>query len=243
MTRKAKERRLIENGIKKKRNEKVQLKAKEQWNELIYNLKNNTAFEILVWKSIHVNVLPNSVFEVPIQIEKEEMYLLNYQFHTKFYDIHFGIYMNNDKVVLENTKFESQLDLVTGTHRIQGPCVVYLCWNNEYSWWNRKIVSYNIQLQPISSIVSEDLNLQHVLKIRQAMEDRKIAIVRGRTTEGNLTNVIDTMNCNLSQIQHDLEKLQMKEQQLSDKMEKVQKQKYDMQDQILIWTWEVNGNL
>ena len=255
MTRRAKEKRAARMAMKLNSSENnsdeeetisIREEAEQQWSELLLQLDQEERVEprILVWKTTNVPVAAAGTFYLPIQVDVEQAKLF-YQFHTKMYDICFAISrtMTNgtERYLLEPTRFDSHLEAVTGSLLIEGPCLLQLSWDNEYSWINSKDLAYSVELHTNLDAAKVESTHSKEWRILQAMNDRIEAVYQGGQSVRNLSNTVDSLSCTISDVEHRIEMMQQECQAAKEKRETIILEQRRLKDQIQIWEWEIKA--
>ena len=175
--------------------------------------------------------------ELPIPVAARGS-TVRYAFSTEAADISFGIYIRKsdeesraqngnggdgndgegpdegeESELLATERVDSHLEPITGSFIVpNAPCVVLLCWENHYSWFKSKTLSYSVTVKPPSvsqtlagkkqrvSIAmdnvsvdknSAEVRLMKVLKHRQDATERLKALKDElRATELSLVNSV-----------------------------------------------------
>ncbi len=97
----------------------------------------------------------SDVFELSIPVTQSNCYL-RFQFLTKLGDIQFGIiyegedYQKDSLVLYKLRRVSSDIEIIESEIVIPLIGTVFLIWDNSYSWFNHKKLSYKVEL--LSSI-------------------------------------------------------------------------------------------
>jgi len=123
---------------------------------------------------------------------------VRYAFSTDLNDINFGIYIRNEQPpsseqtelpqeddsaeqeLLATERVESNLEPITGSFMVvSAPCVVLLCWDNHYSWFKSKSLSYSVTVKPPSEAQTMASRKQRInIALDNVKVDRSSAQVR-----------------------------------------------------------------
>ena len=242
MTRRAKEKRAVGFAMKQEKDGELKSEAKRQWEELLLQLTYEQQEEeptALTYKTTNVPISASGTFELPIQVDFEQA-TLSYQFHTKEYDICFAISRKDDNLetyILEPTRFDAHVEAIVGSYLITGPTLLYLIWDNEYSWLNSKNLAYSVELRNTSQIRRPVPSMSRCFL--KAMADRIQAVEQGRKSLKDLSNVVDSLNCDVSDLQHQIDMLQEEIHKKQAHKTKVQTERENLEKQITIWSWEI----
>jgi hypothetical protein len=92
--------------------------------------------------------------DVPIHISAGGS-VVSYEMSTENYDISFGVCAEREEgvtVVAETARVDSHKEAVTGKFLVGSvPCAIVFTFDNEYSWFREKFVTYTITVQPPST--------------------------------------------------------------------------------------------
>ncbi|ETW06012.1 hypothetical protein, variant [Aphanomyces invadans] len=155
MTRRAKEQRQKRLELKRAADTPEEAERRLKWALLLKTLdaparlRALSAPPMLTWHSSHAIVAPAGRFELPIRVE-EAGSDLSYTFETKDMDIDFSITfegLTSVEYLVHPTRCASHESTVRGSLDIPGPGTVVLVWDNEYSWFNAKELSYHVGLK------------------------------------------------------------------------------------------------
>jgi len=106
-----------------------------------------------VYVARNVPVPLRGKFDVPIHVSAGGS-VVEYAIETLNYDICFGITAEREEgltVVKENDRVDSQIQPVTGKFLVGSvPCALVFTFDNEYSWFREKTVSYRVTITPPS---------------------------------------------------------------------------------------------
>ena len=87
-------------------------------------------------------------FELPIFVKSGST--IEYEFTTQVGDISFEIqFLSTDRladIVFEEERVPSDIKPIQGTFKAQRDGTFLFVWNNSYSWFNSKLLSYKIEL-------------------------------------------------------------------------------------------------
>lgn len=163
MTRRAKERRKLRAQEKKQLQARIEreqaLSERSEWKQLLASIdyrgdahrrQSSEIVGSLQWKSSSVPIPASEVFQLPIKIDAPRAEL-QYDFSTLEFDICFGVEMvcgdGTMVEVMEMTRYESQKQAVVGRLELRGPGLVFLTWDNSFSWLNPKQLAYAVELR------------------------------------------------------------------------------------------------
>ncbi|CAM9284323.1 unnamed protein product [Ascophyllum nodosum] len=120
---------------------------------------------IIVWKSSKTPIATE--FRLPIPVEHSGS-VVDYSFETLENDILFEVVFNpaedgrdapeggeGEEIVVEGQRFESHMGTVTGTIPLTRPGRLTLVWDNRYSWFKHKVLSYSVTLHVPSLVATE----------------------------------------------------------------------------------------
>ena len=78
---------------------------------------------------------------------------IEYEFTTKNGDVEFSVILsskgldeNEDMCVFENSRVPSDIEIVKGKFKAAREGIVMFRWNNVFSWYNPKYLSYTLRL-------------------------------------------------------------------------------------------------
>lgn len=104
-----------------------------------------------VYQAKAVPVALRTKFEVPIHVAAGGS-VVEYEITTDLYDISFGITAEREEGVThvkESARVDSHLEAVTGKFLVGSvPCALVFAFDNEYSWFREKRVTYKITVTP-----------------------------------------------------------------------------------------------
>lgn len=86
---------------------------------------------------------------------------ISFSFHTKQGDIAFGISFISDEdggveSVVDLTRVNSDVEEIAGTFEVPREGTVIFLWDNSFSWFNGKILSYSIELSQEAGVIAAD---------------------------------------------------------------------------------------
>ena len=131
-----------------------------------------------VYQAKAVPVALRAKFDVPIHITAGGS-VVEYEISTDKYDIGFGVTAEREEGVTnvrESTRVESHLESVTGKFLVGSvPCTLVFSFDNEYSWFREKRVSYTITVTPPK--------ITNVVKGRRLRAKKALEVVKGDISE------------------------------------------------------------
>ena len=131
-----------------------------------------------VYQAKAVPVALRAKFDVPIHITAGGS-VVEYEISTDKYDIGFGVTAEREEGVTnvrESTRVESHLESVTGKFLVGSvPCALVFSFDNEYSWFREKRVSYTITVTPPK--------ITNVVKGRRLRAKKALEVVKGDISE------------------------------------------------------------
>jgi len=178
--------------------------------------------------------------ELPIEVAVPGS-RVKYAFSTDGGDISFGLYIQppgasqnknagteEDVELLEITRVKSDIDPITGTITIPSPCTLLFYWDNHYSWFRAKRLSYSVSILPptedvVQKMRTDRLNevLGDVMKDKEKTSARLEKISEAREILNK--KVIDLEN-QLRDAKSHLAVARKEEQSLTEKIEMRKKQ-------------------
>lgn len=144
-----------------------------------------------VYQAKSVPVALRSKFDVPIHVTAGGS-VVEYEIVTDLYDIAFGVTAEREEGVTnvkESARVESHLEPVSGKFLVGSvPCALIFSFDNEYSWFREKRVTYKITVTPpqTDSVVrGRRLRAKKALEVltkdEQELEERYDSAARKRT--------------------------------------------------------------
>ncbi|KAL9190586.1 hypothetical protein ACHAXT_000292 [Thalassiosira profunda] len=144
-----------------------------------------------VYSAKSVPVALRGKFDVPIHVTAGGS-VVEYEISTEDYDISFGVTAEREEGVTnvkESARVDSHLEPVTGKFLVGSvPCALVFSFDNEYSWFREKKVSYKISVTPPrtdSVVKGRRLRAKKALEIitqdKQEMEEKYEAATQQRT--------------------------------------------------------------
>mmetsp|Transcript_2339 Transcript_2339/g.4979 ORF Transcript_2339/g.4979 Transcript_2339/m.4979 type:complete len:284 (-) Transcript_2339:243-1094(-) len=144
-----------------------------------------------VYQAKKVPVALRAKFDVPIHVTAGGS-VVEYEIATAEYDISFGVTAEREEGVTnvkESARVDSHLEPVTGKFLVGSvPCALIFSFDNEYSWFREKRVTYKITVTPplTENVVKgrrlrAKKALEVVIKDNQEMEDRYETATQKRT--------------------------------------------------------------
>jgi len=104
-----------------------------------------------VYQAKAVPVALRAKFDVPIHVTAGGS-VVEYEISTDLYDIAFGVTAEREEGVTnvkKSARVDSHLDTVTGKFLVGSvPCALIFSFDNEYSWFREKKVTYKINVTP-----------------------------------------------------------------------------------------------
>ncbi|KAL3768440.1 hypothetical protein ACHAW5_005853 [Stephanodiscus triporus] len=134
-----------------------------------------------VYQGKSVPVALRSRFDVPIHVGAGGS-VVEYHISTEAYDIAFGVTAEREEGVTnvkETTRVDSHLEPVTGKFLVGSvPCALVFSFDNEYSWFREKKVTYRIVVTPPRT--------ENVVKGRRLRAKKALEVVEadGRELDG-----------------------------------------------------------
>jgi hypothetical protein len=115
-------------------------------------IENNIAVsQPSVYQAKSVPVALRAKFEVPIHVTAGGS-VVQFEISTEEYDIAFGVTAEREEgitIVKESMRVNSHLEPITGKFLVGSvPCALIFSFDNEYSWFREKKVSYKITVSP-----------------------------------------------------------------------------------------------
>ncbi|KAL7544069.1 hypothetical protein ACHAXR_013573 [Thalassiosira sp. AJA248-18] len=111
------------------------------------NFTNNPS----VYQAKSVPIALRAKFDVPIHVTAGGS-VVEYEISTDLYDIAFGVTAEREEGVTnvkESSRVDSHLEPVTGKFLVGSvPCALIFSFDNEYSWFREKRVTYKIKVTP-----------------------------------------------------------------------------------------------
>ncbi|KAL7550805.1 hypothetical protein ACHAWF_014011, partial [Thalassiosira exigua] len=144
-----------------------------------------------VYQAKSVPVALRAKFEVPIHVTAGGS-VVEYEISTDDYDIAFGVTAEREEGVTkvkEYSRVDSHLEPVTGKFLVGSvPCALVFSFDNEYSWFREKRVTYKITVTPprMENVVKgrrlrAKKALEVVSKDNQEMEERYATATQNRS--------------------------------------------------------------
>eukprot|EP00956_Cyclotella_meneghiniana_P019214 scaffold32744_cov72-Cyclotella_meneghiniana.AAC.6 len=144
-----------------------------------------------VYQAKSVPVALRAKFDVPIHVTAGGS-VVEYEISSELYDIGFGVTAEREEGVTnvkENERVNSHLEPVTGKFLVGSvPCALIFSFDNEYSWFREKKVSYKIIVTPpkIENVIKgrrlrAQKALELVVKERKDLEERYETAAQKRT--------------------------------------------------------------
>lgn len=144
-----------------------------------------------VYKAKAVPVALRTKFDVPIHVTAGGS-VVEYEISTDLYDIGFGVTAEREEGttnVKDSARVDSHVEPVTGKFLVGSvPCALIFSFDNEYSWFREKKVSYKITVTPPKTenvIKGRRLRAKKALEVvskdRQDMEERYVIASQKQT--------------------------------------------------------------
>lgn len=185
----------------------------------------------MIWKSSLQTIAASDQFELLVKCEAHQG-VIQWQFQTLEHDVCFSVRVQNDssaneqdKLLVAPTRYNCAKDPVMATHVISGPCSLFFVWNNDYSWYTPKKVSYVIELKTLQGLDPADDDNESLSSLREkksssvgdlqtkaeraidAMHDRYQAIEEGNQTLTRLSSVISTIDESVGELENSIQVL------------------------------------
>ena len=140
----------------------------------------------------NIPVSVRSKLTVPIYVNNSGS-IVEYTLESQYYDVGFGIVAEREDgatTVVELARVDSNMAPITGRFLvISVPCALVFTFDNEYSWFREKNISYRITITPPAlkylvnaRKVRAHIALQYVLEDKQAAEKRLEKVASKRTS-------------------------------------------------------------
>jgi len=145
-----------------------------------------------VYTARNIPVAVRSKLTVPIYVTNSGS-IVDYALESKYYDVGFGIAAERNDgatTVVELSRVDSNVAPVIGRFLVLSvPCALVFTFDNEYSWFREKSISYRITITPPdlkhlvhARKVRAKIALQHLLEDKQTTEKRLEIIASKRTS-------------------------------------------------------------
>jgi len=126
-----------------------------------------------VYQAKSVPISLRSKFDVPIHVSAGGS-VVEYEISTETYDIAFGVTAEREEGIThvkETTRVDSHVEPVTGKFLVGSvPCALVFSFDNEYSWFREKRVTYKITVTPPRE--------ENVVKGRRLRAKKALEVVR-----------------------------------------------------------------
>lgn len=138
----------------------------------VFNSKPN------VYQAKAVPVHLRAKLEIPIHVSAGGS-VVEYEINTDLYDIGFGVTAEREEGITnvkEKSRVDSHLEAVTGKFLVGSvPCALVFSFDNEYSWFREKKVSYRITVTPPK--------VEHVVTGRRLRAKKALEAIRKNHAE------------------------------------------------------------
>ena len=197
-----------------------------------------------VYQAKSVPVALRAKFDVPIHVTAGGS-VVEYEIATETYDIAFGVTAEREEGITnvkENARVDSHLEPITGKFLVGSvPCALIFSFDNEYSWFREKKVTYKITVTPprVDNVVKgrrlrAQKALEVVTKDNKEMEDRYETTTRKRT---ELDDQVLKLEKELAEKKKSLDVLSTEEKWL-EKKRVVRKEQIKLLNQRLTKGWD-----
>jgi len=140
----------------------------------------------------NIPVAVRSKLTVPIYVNNSGS-IVDYVLESQYYDIGFGVVAEREDgstIVTELARVDSNLAPIAGRFLvISVPCALVFTFDNDYSWFREKSISYRITITPPdlkhlvhARKVRAEIALHHVLEDKHAAEKRLEKVASKRTS-------------------------------------------------------------
>lgn len=189
----------------------------------------------LTWKCSNMPV--RNGFKLPIPVDLAGT-VVEYKFNTHDYDIGFSVEFQtiNEEgerqldVILVPERYDSHIEPFVQQVQLEQPGTLILVWDNSYSWWYEKQLSYSVTLQAPSVSGFEKARCERALSyfngcleaLRGASQKRlhcKSMKTQLSTELSDLTLKIEQLNLQLSEKTNELEKVIEEDEMLQQKID------------------------
>ena len=154
-----------------------------------------------VYQAKSVPVALRAKFDVPIHVTAGGS-VVEYEIATDDYDIAFGVTAEREEGVTnvkESARVDSQLETVTGKFLVGSvPCALIFSFDNEYSWFREKKVTYKITVTPPRT--------ENVVKGRRLHAKNALEVVKKDSQE--MAERYETATQKRSELEADVKKLE-----------------------------------
>lgn len=154
-----------------------------------------------VYQAKSVPVALRAKFDVPIHVTAGGS-VVEYEIATDDYDIAFGVTAEREEGVTnvkESARVDSQLETVTGKFLVGSvPCALIFSFDNEYSWFREKKVTYKITVTPPRT--------ENVVKGRRLRAKKALEVVKKDSQE--MAERYETATQKRSELEADVKKLE-----------------------------------
>lgn len=178
-----------------------------------------------IYTARSVPVVLRGTLEIPIIVSTGGS-VVEYTVECENYDVGFSIKAEREEgvtIVTDNTRIESEKESLTGKFLVGGvPCVLKFRFDNEYSWFTEKRITYKITVTPpnVKNIVAgrrrrAKISLRAVKDDLEAAEDRMKKAMESKST---LTKEIALMEKELKERKNSLKVVEKEEHVLVDRI-------------------------
>lgn len=154
-----------------------------------------------VYQAKLVPVALRAKFDVPIHVTAGGS-VVEYEISTEDYDISFGVTAEREEGVTnvkESARVDSHLEPVTGKFLVGSvPCALIFSFDNEYSWFREKKVTYKITVTPP--------RMDNVIKGRRLRAKKALEVVTKDNQE--MAERYETSTQKRTELEADLKKLE-----------------------------------
>ncbi|KAL7507117.1 hypothetical protein ACHAXN_004323 [Cyclotella atomus] len=197
-----------------------------------------------VYQAKSVPVALRAKFDVPIHITAGGS-VVEYEISSELYDIGFGVTAEREEgvtTVKESARVDAHLEPVSGKFLVGSvPCALIFSFDNEYSWFREKKVTYKITVTPPKT---ENVIKGRRLRAKKALEivtkDREEMEERYETAATKLTELeleVEKMEKELAEKKNSLDVV-TKEESWLEKRREVRDKQIKMLNQRLKNGWE-----
>lgn len=144
------------NKNKKNKNNKMNNKDEELLFESLDEkfINYNEELNCYTLSSKDIIIQWNFILEIPITSSET---IITYNFHTKNGDISFGLdflpLKGGEIEIIPNNRVPSDKQDIIGSYKVSNEGTVVLYWDNSFSWFAQKDLSYSIQVTQVISIL------------------------------------------------------------------------------------------
>lgn len=154
-----------------------------------------------VYQAKSVPVALRAKFDVPIHVTAGGS-VVEYEIATAEYDIGFGVTAEREEGVTnvkESARVDSHLEPVTGKFLVGSvPCALIFSFDNEYSWFREKKVSYKITVTPPKT--------ENIVKGRRLRAKKALEVVT--KDKGEMEERYETASSKRTELEREIKKLE-----------------------------------